>query len=105
MQQLVNLTQQTKNLLYQIKALAYTIKTLKYQVNNNRGRGERGANKGDKSGGEKDRRQRNSGKYCWSNVNGGHKGATCRKKSDVHKDEATFQEKIVGSTKGCYQAT
>ena len=65
MQQTMNSIQQTTSMLEQINILDSTIKTLESRVNNNRGIGYRGGNRGGRSGGGKDRRQGNNGKYCW----------------------------------------
>ena len=39
--------------------------------------------------------------YCWSHGRCGHKGVDCRNKKNGHQDNATFANKMDGSTKGC----
>ena len=39
--------------------------------------------------------------YCWSHGGCGHLGGCCRDKKDGHKDEATFENKMGGSTANC----
>ena len=39
--------------------------------------------------------------YCWSHGRCGHKGVDCRNKKEGHQDNATFNNKKNGSTKGC----
>ena len=43
----------------------------------------------------------NTDKYCWSHGACGHTGAQCRNKKLGHKDEATFADKLGGSTFLC----
>ena len=44
-------------------------------------------------------RQNNRFKYCWScGSNATHASATCTKKKADHKDEATYQNRMGGST-------
>ena len=40
--------------------------------------------------------------YCWTHGCCAHKGADCRNKATGHKDEATFQNMMGGSTKNCF---
>ena len=42
-----------------------------------------------------------TGKYCWTHGGCNHFGSTCETKAQGHKDEATFQNKMGGSTKNC----
>ena len=42
-----------------------------------------------------------TGKYCWTHGGCNHYGPDCESKAEGHKDEATFQNKMGGSTKNC----
>ena len=44
-------------------------------------------------------------KYCWSHGACGHEGKYCRNKKDGHKDNATFGNKMGGSTDYCNNVT
>ena len=107
-----NYTQQHMTILEHINALTYTICNLESHINGNIGGWRRdGGGRvdyqkiGGGSGGGRYCRQRNSGKYCWTNGSCGHNGTNCRNKSDGHKNDATFQNKQGGSTKNCYLST
>ena len=39
--------------------------------------------------------------YCWSHGACGHKGSDCKRSKDGHKNDATFNNKLGGSTYGC----
>ena len=39
--------------------------------------------------------------YCWTQGAYAHKRVDCRNKREGNKDEATFTNKMNGSTKGC----
>ena len=41
-------------------------------------------------------------KYCWTHGACGHKGKRCKNKAAGHKDEATFSNKMGGSTAFCW---
>ena len=43
-------------------------------------------------------------KYCWSHGACGHEGAQCKNKKQGHRDDATFSNKLGGSTFLCDQA-
>ena len=43
-------------------------------------------------------------KYCWSHEERGHEGKACRKMKPGHRDEATFGNKLGGSTFYCKKA-
>ena len=47
------------------------------------------------------RRPNNNKWYCWSHGMCGHKSAVCRNKKDGHKDEATKENRMGGSNRGC----
>lgn len=53
-----------------------------------------------RSSSQSNNRQRNT-KYCWSHGACNHDSIACRNKRDGHKDEATFSNKLGGSTRGC----
>jgi uncharacterized phage-associated protein len=40
-------------------------------------------------------------KYCWTHGRGNHEGPNCNNKAPGHKDEATMDNKMGGSTYGC----
>ena len=40
-------------------------------------------------------------KYCWTHGRTGHTGTQCRERDEGHKEEATFENKMGGSTHGC----
>ena len=46
----------------------------------------------------------NTNKYCWSHGACGHDGKDCRNKKPGHRDEATFADRLGGSTMFCKQA-
>ena len=39
--------------------------------------------------------------YCWSHGRCGHKSSDCKNKKEGHQENATFANKLNGSTKGC----
>ena len=39
--------------------------------------------------------------YCWSHGKCGHRSDECRAKKPGHKDQATLQNKMGGSQRGC----
>ena len=41
-------------------------------------------------------------KYCWSHGACAHTGSECNTKATGHKNEATFDSMLGGSTRGCY---
>ena len=47
------------------------------------------------------RRQRNKTKYCWSHGACAHNSASCQSKKEGHQDNATFNNKMGGSTNYC----
>ena len=42
--------------------------------------------------------------YCWTHGAGNHKSADCRNKKQGHKDNATFTNRMEGSTAYCKAA-
>lgn len=52
---------------------------------------------------KKKRRRTNISKYCWSCGAWNHLGKNCRFKKEGHKDEATFENKMGGSTLYCIE--
>ena len=38
-------------------------------------------------------------KYCWTCRSGFHEGKTCKSKKEVHKDEATYAQRVGGYIK------
>ena len=65
-----------------------------YYQNHNQGRGRgRGRGRGP--------RQRNISIYCWTHGACGHGSAACNSKLTGHQDNATFQNKMGGSTNQC----
>ena len=52
---------------------------------------------------KKKRRRTNISKYCWSCGAWNHLGKNCRFKKEGHKDEATFENKMGGSTLYCME--
>ena len=46
----------------------------------------------------------NTSKYCWSHGACGHDDKDCRSKKPGHRDEATFADRLGGSTMFCKQA-
>jgi hypothetical protein len=64
------------------------------------GRG-RGRGRGGRDGRGNNFRQRNSSIYCWTHGGCGHASAVCMSKLDGHQDNATFQNKLGGSTRNC----
>ena len=43
--------------------------------------------------------------YCWTHGRCNHKGVDCRNKANNHKDEATVNNRMGGSNKGCRSST
>ena len=41
-------------------------------------------------------------KYCWTHGGSGHRGKGCMTKASGHKDDATFSNKMGGSTQNCW---
>jgi hypothetical protein len=74
-----------------------------YQGRGTQGRGFQGRGRGnnDGRGGGAPARQRNFSIYCWTHGGSGHSGANCIHKLNGHQDNATFQNKMGGSTKNC----
>ena len=54
-----------------------------------------------KQTGQKRKWRYNTSKYCWTCGAGNHLSKDCRCKADGHKDEATFKNKMNGSTEFC----
>ena len=54
-------------------------------------------------GGSGYRKRKNITKYCWSHGACAHSSADCNNKKSGHKDEATFANKMEGSTRFCGQ--
>jgi hypothetical protein len=52
-------------------------------------------------GGSHGNRNRRYHRYCWTHGGCAHDGAHCRYKATNHKQEATFQNKLGGSTRNC----
>lgn len=50
------------------------------------------------------RNQRNNNKYCWTHGATNHTGKNCNKRKDGHQEEATFKNKMGGSTYLCREA-
>ena len=42
-------------------------------------------------------------KYCWTHAGCGHFGLGCKHKKEGHKDEATFRNKMGGSTENWWR--
>ena len=57
----------------------------------------------DGSGGSGYRKRKNTTKYCWSHGACAHSSADCNNKKSGHQDEATFANKMGGSTRFCKQ--
>ena len=55
------------------------------------------------SGGSGYRKRRNTTKYCWSHGACAYSSADCNNKKQGHQDEATFKNKMGGSTRFCKQ--
>ena len=108
LQQMANSTQQQTTMLDQINALTATIRNLESQMHSSdsgwgrdggRGKGNRG--RGGRGSGGRERRQRLTGKYCWTHGSCGHNSSNCRNQAEGHKNEATMLAKHGGSTRGC----
>jgi hypothetical protein len=65
------------------------------------GRGFQGRGRGGNDGRGTPARQRNFSAHCWTHGGSGHSGANCIHKLNGHQDNATFQNKMGGSTKNC----
>ncbi len=123
LQQVVNSatanTSTQQQLLQQIASLQQAVTQMQFQLNTNAqqqqavltdhsGRG--GAGRG---GGGYQGRGRGAGRggairyprrynvYCWSHGGCGHHGRSCRDKQPGHQDDATFENKMGGSTANC----
>ena len=53
------------------------------------------------SGGSSYCKRRNTSNYCWSHGACAHSSADCNNKKRGHQDEATFKNKMGGSTRFC----
>ena len=53
------------------------------------------------SGGSSYRKRRNTSKYCWSHGACAHSSADCNNKKRGHQNDATFNNKMGGSTRFC----
>ena len=52
-------------------------------------------------GGRQTRHRRTVSKYCWTHGACAHEGKECKNKNPGHQDEATFANKMGGSTAFC----
>jgi hypothetical protein len=64
-----------------------------------------GLQQGTKGKGKKKRKRLDTSKYCWSCGAWNHLSVDCRFKKDGHKDNATFANKMNGSTYYCQPVT
>ena len=71
------------------------------QGRGNQGRGGRGGRGQEQEQGRGGARQRNTAIYCWTHGGSGHTSADCFTKAQGHQNNATFEEKMGGSTKNC----
>ena len=108
-------TSTQQQLLQQIANLQQTVTQMQFQLNtpgqipfyDASGRGGAGRSggygrgRGNGRGGGPLRYPRRYNLYCWSHGGCGHLGGRCRDKKDGHKDEATFENKMGGSTLNC----
>lgn len=60
---------------------------------------------GTKNPGGQKRRRRDIQFYYWTHGGGNHKSKDCHNKKDGHQDDATFQNKMGGSTLYCRKAS
>ena len=59
-----------------------------------------GTSKGNGKG--KDKQKKKPKAYCWTHGACAHTSTECNNKAEGHKNEATFQNTLGGSTKGCF---
>ena len=81
-------------ILKQMEALTLKIAEVDKQGKDNKDNSGKGQSKSKK----KDKFK----KYCWTHGACAHTGAECNNKATGHKDDATFQNTMGGSTKNCY---
>ena len=67
----------------------------------NPGRGRNGNPGRGRDGGPNNRRRYNTSKYCWTHGACAHTGTDCTSPTEGHKSEATFENKMGGSTAYC----
>ena len=120
LQQVVNSASATtttqQQLMQQIANLQQTVTQMQFQLNTSnqqqphafdpagrggRGGGYQGRGRGGGRGGAPLRYPRRYNLYCWTHGGCGHLGGACRDKKPGHKDEATFENKMGGSTANC----
>ena len=108
-------TSTQQQLLQQIANLQQTVTQMQFQLNtpgqipfyDASGRGGAGRSggygrgRGNGRGGGPLRYPRRYNLYCWLHGGCGHLGGRCRDKKDGHRDEATFENKMGGSTLNC----
>ena len=61
-----------------------------------------GTNNGSNKNKSKKNKEKKDRKYCWSHGACAHSGTECNNRKDGHKQDATFQNMMGGSTKDCY---
>ena len=83
-------------------ALLALLKQMQEQMANMAGNG--GSRGGNANGGPRYRTRRNTSKYCWSHGACAHDGTECTNPKEGHKKEATFENKMGGSTYYCKPA-
>ena len=59
------------------------------------------SNRNNSSNNNNNRRRKNTSKYCWSHGACAHDSASCQAKKQGHQDNATFDNKMNGSTAYC----
>jgi hypothetical protein len=75
-----------------------------YRPYNSRGGGYQGRGRGrGRSGGNS--RSPQAKQYCWSHGACAHAGRTCNTPAPGHQNDATFDNRLSGSTSGCYWLT
>ena len=93
----MNSTIVDKELLAALLQLKEEVKQLKSNQNNRRFQG----GNSNRNGNNNRRPRRNVSKYCWTHGACSHNSKDCENKNSGHKDEATFNTKLGGSTEYC----
>ena len=91
--QAANAVQQNQDILplivQQMQTMQKMMETMQQSMNNNNTR-----NNSNRTG-------KITNRYCWTHGGCGHLGKDCRYKASNHKDDATFRNKMGGSTANC----
>jgi hypothetical protein len=88
-------------LIAAIQELQAQIREMNDKRNINENRGQRRGGYNNRSGRDANRGRRNTSKYCWTHGACAHFSRDCSSPENGHKNEATFENKMGGSTAYC----